>query len=69
MAASATKRVPASERFSACVRRIAAFTVLFGAGVLGALAGDGTGSQSLIDAFSATVGNIGTLIILSGVSR
>ncbi len=40
------------------VRRSRSF--LFGAGVLGALAGDGTGSQSLIDAFSATVGNIGT---------
>jgi len=40
---------------------------LFGAGVLTALAGDGTGAQSIADAFSATVGDLGTLLILSGV--
>jgi TRAP transporter 4TM/12TM fusion protein len=41
--------------------------LLAGAGVLGALAGDGTGSQSAAAAFAATVGSIGTLAILSGV--
>ncbi|EMA19835.1 TRAP transporter permease [Haloarcula argentinensis] len=40
---------------------------LFGAGVLSALAGDGTGSQTVVGAFSATVGDLGTLIILAGV--
>jgi TRAP transporter 4TM/12TM fusion protein len=41
--------------------------LLAGAGVLGALAGDGTGGQSAAAAFGATVGSVGTLAILAGV--
>ncbi|MFB6222572.1 MAG: TRAP transporter permease [Haloarcula sp.] len=40
---------------------------LFGAGLLDALAGGGTGSQSIMAALSATTGELGTLVILAGV--
>ena len=55
----------------------AVFAVLFvgtflaqlfaGAGILGAIAGEGAGAQSAQAAFAATVGGLGTLAILAGV--